>query len=267
MIRDGKKVSIKEYCLNRKKPTNNELKIYLEEVDCLCPISGCGKSLVNIIDDIIQNQYEIAHVFPNSPTPEEKKILKDVEVDGINSESMDNKIALCRDCHKNYDNQKSIETYNNMLELKRQKSAAMKAKKTISKESIEDDLLKVIKTLSSIDKAALDNTTAIEYKSLKVAQKVSDKLLCYNIEKNVTSYFNYVKDCFKLCDPAGYNFELVCLQMKKLYVSLKAQHLGLDDIHDHIVDWLKSNSDGKQIPCDIIFSFFVQNCDIYEVSE
>lgn len=267
MIRNGKKVSIKDYCKDRKAPTCNEIKLYLEEVDYLCPMCGCGKSLVNIINGDIYNQYEIAHVFPNSPTAEEKKILKDVEIDGINSESMDNKIALCRDCHKIYDKRKSIESYNNMLELKRQKSAAMKAKKSVSKENIEEELLKVIDVLSNIDRAVLDHTTTIEYKSLMVAQKVSDDLLCNNIEQNVTRYFNYVRDCFKLYDPAGDKFELVCLQMKKLYVSLKAQHQGLDDIHDSIVDWLRSKTNGKRIACDIIFSFFVQNCDIYEVSK
>ena len=38
--------------------------------------------------------YEIAHIFPNKPTEEEKKILADVEVLGDDSECFENKIAL-----------------------------------------------------------------------------------------------------------------------------------------------------------------------------
>ena len=48
MWRNGERVDFADYCIDRKDPTENQLKILLEEVHGLCPISECGKSLVNI---------------------------------------------------------------------------------------------------------------------------------------------------------------------------------------------------------------------------
>ena len=119
MWRNGEQVDISDYCKERKDPTDNQLKILLEEVHGVCPIPGCGKSLVNIINGRVYNQYEIAHIFPCNPNDFQKLNLKDVQVDGENSESLDNKIALCRDCHKIYDDDTTEVSYNQMLELKR----------------------------------------------------------------------------------------------------------------------------------------------------
>nr|WP_277399219.1 HNH endonuclease signature motif containing protein [Escherichia coli] len=55
--------------------------------------------------------YEVAHIYPFSPREEEKELLKDEQrlCDDVDSE--DNLIALCRDCHKLFDNPRTIEGY------------------------------------------------------------------------------------------------------------------------------------------------------------
>lgn len=264
MFRNGEYISIEDYCIDRKDPTDNQLKILLEEVDGSCPMPGCGKSLVNEIDGKVYNQYEIAHVFPNKPDEFQKLNLKDVEVDGENSEALANKIALCRDCHKIYDNNTTEVSYLQMLERKRKLAVRLKAKKEISKVVIEDDIVKTIEVLTTMKKEDLEKSGRLEYKSLAVEQKVEDYMLCSNIESKVTQYFNFVRSSFKRFDLSGERFELICHSVRLLYLQLKVEKLTQYEIYETITNWFVSKTQGTRTVCEIMTSFFVQNCDIYD---
>ena len=264
MYRNGDYISIEDYCIDRKNPTESQLKILLEEVGGSCPMPGCGKSLVNEIDGKVYNQYEIAHVFPNKPDDFQKLHLKDVEVDGENSEALANKIALCRDCHKIYDNNTTEVSYSQMLERKRKLAVGLKAKKEISKVVIEDDIVKTIEVLTTMKKEDLEQSGTLEYKSLAVAQKVEDFMLCLDIENKVTQYFNFVRDCFKRFDASGDRFELICHSVRHLYLHLKANKLTQYEMYETITNWFVSKTQRSRTVCEIMTSFFVQNCDIYD---
>ena len=264
MWRNGEKIEIEDYCKDRKDPTPNQLKILLEEVNGICPMTECGKSLVDEIEGKIYNRYEIAHIFPCNPDDFQKQSLKDVEVDGDNSESLDNKIALCHDCHTKYDDNTTEVSYGMMLDLKRRLAIALKAKKEISREPIEEDIVKTISALAGLKKEDLESSEEMEYKSLKVSQKVEDYALCADIENKVTKYFNFVKECFKRFDPNGDRFELICISVRKVYLKLKTQRLSQNEIFDMITEWFVSKTHGTKVSCAIMTSFFVQNCDIYD---
>jgi hypothetical protein len=134
MIRNGTVVDIETYCKDRKRPTDKENLRYILEVGNECPM--CGKIITDFSADK-HKLYEIAHIFPNSPTEKEKPVLADVEVLGENSESFENKIALCRDCHKEYDEHKTIEKYNAMLNLKKKLLQNNKVQTALSHNVIE----------------------------------------------------------------------------------------------------------------------------------
>ena len=269
MKRNGENVSPKDYQKERRKPTQNERKILLEEVNGLCPLEGCGKSLVNENKGRVYEDFEVAHIFPNSFKDEmEEAILADVEVDGDTSESLDNWIALCHDCHTRYDEHKTVVSYQQMLDLKRRLSAELKAKKAIAGERIENDLDKAIKSLVKLDKDELEKAGQLEYEAMAVREKVpDDEVLCLNIEDKVTRFFNYITAQFKQQDPSGEHFDLICTSVKKVYLMLKASKLSKSDIFEKITDWFASKTQAPRHICEIMTSFFVQNCDVYEVSK
>lgn len=269
MKRNGEYVSPKDYQKERRKPTQNERKILLEEVNGLCPVVGCGKSLVNGKNGRIYEDFEVAHIFPNRFKDEmEAVILADVEVDGDSSETLDNWIALCHNCHDRYDEQKTIVSYQQMLDMKRRLSAELKAKKTIAGERIEDDLDKAIKSLVNFDKEELEKAGQLGYEAMTVREKIpDDEGLCLNIEDKVTRFFNYIVAQFKQQDPSGDRFELICISVKKLYLTLKIANLSKSDIFEKITDWFVSKTQSPRHICEIMTSFFVQNCDVYEISK
>lgn len=101
------------YCKDRKDPTPAQELIYLGEVQDKCP--KCGKPLVRQGTRKVNKDFEIAHIFPCNPTADDMAVLEGVELYGQNSETMDNKIALCHDCHEDYDNNKTKEKYEYFL--------------------------------------------------------------------------------------------------------------------------------------------------------
>ena len=90
-----------KYLIPRKKPTLADEQLFLKEVDYACPL--CGKDLRNHQQTKPNKLYEIAHIYPNSPTKEQYIALNGVERLGENSEDFKNKIALCKDCHDTQD--------------------------------------------------------------------------------------------------------------------------------------------------------------------
>lgn len=171
MIHNGRTINVETYCIERKNPKGNESLRYVLEVENCCP--KCGKTIMNFSADK-KKLYEIAHIFPNRPTEEEKKILADVEVLGDDSECFENKIALCRDCHKEYDEHKTVEKYNDMLNLKKKLLKSCNAKTDLSHNMIEDELFDVVKKISSLatDNDVLSKCEPLSYNVMSIKEKI-----------------------------------------------------------------------------------------------
>lgn len=262
MIRNGEQVTFEEYCKERRDPLPNEWSLYFEEVNTQCPI--CGRKFLYPTATSLMKGAEIAHIFPHSPTKQEKDILKDVEVDGDDSEAFENKIALCKNCHDEYDAKKTLETYNEMLDLKRRLHSELMAKKMLSDENIEDELTEVVQGLAGASQDDLEKIGEMSYSSLKVSQKVDILHLRKRIENDVTSYYPFCKQKFKEKDPTGDGFNVICLSVKKSYKKLKKEGLEKEAIFEQMTNWLVSKTHASYNACAIMVSFFVQNCDIYD---
>ena len=183
---------------------------------------------------------------------------------GDDSESYENKIALCYDCHTKYDANKTVESYNEMLELKRRLYTELRAKKEISGENIEKELTIVVEHLSEVSDEDLEEVGKLSYDSLKVSQKVEIVPLRRRIEADVTSFYPYCRQCFKEIDGTGTRFNIICLLVKKSYMKLKSEGLDKEKIFEQMTDWLISKTHASRVACGIILSFFVQNCDVYD---
>lgn len=261
MIHNGRTINVATYCIERKNPKGNESLRYVLEVENCCP--KCGKVIMNFSADK-KKLYEIAHIFPNRPTEEEKKILADVEVLGDDSECFENKIALCRDCHKEYDEHKTVEKYYDMLNLKKKLLKSCNAKTDLSHNMIEDKLFDVVKKISSLatDNDALSKCEPLSYNVMSIKEKIPfNNLLCNDVEGLVSSYFLYIKDLFKSLDNAS--FEAIASSFKHSYCQAVRQQLDQEDIFETLVQWVKKKTQCANSVARIVVSYFIQNCDVY----
>ena len=101
----------------RKKYTENQYIILFNEVDGLCPI--CSIKLIYEKADKLNKRVNLAHIYPHSSTPEEKKLLENVERLSDDVDNIKNIIWLCPNCHEKFDKPRTLEGYNKILNIKK----------------------------------------------------------------------------------------------------------------------------------------------------
>ena len=252
------------YCQDRKDPTPNQVMILLEQVNHLCP--KCGKVALKIGKNGILKKIQIAHVFPNSPTDREKVELRDVPILGSNSETIENWIPLCRDCHDEYDHEKTREMYMEMYELKKRIMAETSAKHALANEEIEEELVDVVKRLEGLKNEDMqDIVDADEFRKhvMTIKEKIpADIILQRHVVSNVTSYFSFVRDAFKT-QCSDRKFRETRDKIRVAYDKCVSEGLEASSIYATLTNWLVSKVHARAIVCEIIVSYFIQNCDIY----
>lgn len=252
---------------NRKKPSPyNELLLFAE-VEGVCP--NCTNFLIADKKGRKRKEYEIAHIYPLNPKPEEKEILKDVEKLNEDVNHPDNLICLCLKCHNEFDNPRTLEEYHKMVSIKKDLIRIHKEKSIWSSSNIEDDINEIIDFLANED---FDfDTDILNYNPKTIDEKTDltiSKLTKWKIHQNVRGYFNEVKNKFINLDKVQpLTTETISTQIKQHYLLLRKSDTNKSqkEIFQAMVEWLNKITNGKSYEsCEIIISYFVQNCEIFE---
>ena len=122
----------------RKNPTENMGLVLFDEVGGICP--KCTKPLIKKNKGRLTKLFEIAHIYPNSPRPHEVDLLQNEVRLSKDVDDELNLIALCRDCHKIFDNPRTIEGYREMVSIKKELQCLSNLKKSWFDNSIDDEL-------------------------------------------------------------------------------------------------------------------------------
>lgn len=256
------KEKVENYCKDRKKSTDNQDIIYLGEVDDLCPL--CGRPLIYSGDRRVGKNYEIAHIFPCNPTNDDLTQLDGVELLGNNAESMDNKIALCKLCHNDYDKNKTREKYDSLANLKKKTQTQYKVKTEISKYEIEEELIATIKKIGQLSASDLAEIE-LDYNPKKICEKVRNLILRNDIENNVRTYFGFINRHIEIqCRETNADMNSVSLSVKSSYYKCKQKGLDQEAIFSTLANWVHSKTMCSTTSARIIISYFVQTCDVYE---
>jgi len=257
-----------DYCIERKQISKADERLHLIEVNGFCPL--CGRSLLQTSGKKTK-LCEIAHIYPHSPTTEELKILKGVHVFGEDSESFQNKIPLCLNCHKNYDYHKTKEEYNKLLNIKRNLYTSLLTKSNLSEVTLlsflYDDIEKILDEISKWDPVS-DENIELKMNPLEVKNKFldSERLLKNKVRSYVINYFHFIKNYTKnLTDSHALNFETLATNIRSAYLTASKSSESKEKIFDLLTNWLVNKTESKnKIACEIIISFFVQSCEVFD---
>lgn len=252
-----------KYCIDRRKPTQSDELLLLYECDGICPL--CGNSLISK-NNKKKKQFEVAHIYPNSPTSEEKTILTGVERLGNNSEDTKNWISICSKCHTEYDFHKTRNEYEKVLSIKKNLLARSDVKYLLSDEGIESELITIISNLCNLTKKEFNNIEKLSYEALNISDKIENLLLCNDISQKVIDYYLFIKQQFELQELNGckLSLETIAANIKHAYYVCKRKGLKEEQVFSELTKWLIGKVHCEIISAQIIISFFVQNCDIYE---
>ncbi|MEG0008417.1 MAG: HNH endonuclease signature motif containing protein [Aeromonas sp.] len=247
----------------RKSPTENMSLILYDEVSGICP--KCTKPLMSKNGSTMTKLFEIAHIYPNSPHPHEVELLKNEEVLNKDVDHEDNLIALCRDCHKIFDNPRTIAGYKEMVELKKELQRLSKLKNGWFDNSIDIEINEVIKNLMSFDEDAIEELSLTAMRVDSKADSTLESLVKLKIKNNVRYFYPIIKAKFADLDKiAPYTSDTIYSQVKTYYTKLKKQGLNQTQIFSALTNWLKNSTSHKNSDAtEILISFFVQNCEVY----
>ena len=260
------------YCALRSDISHADEKLHFFEVNGVCPL--CGSALLKNTGKKTK-LYEVAHIYPNKLTKRDQHVLEDVHVFGEDSESFQNKIPLCLNCHKNYDYHKTKEEYNKLLNIKRNLYTSLLTKNNLAEITLlsflYDDIEKILDEISKWD-PVLDRNIELKMKPTEVKNKFSDSeiLLKNKVRGYVIDYFYFIKNYTKnLTDSHSLNFDTLATTIRLAYQTASRLSESKGEIFDSLTNWLVNKIEIKnKIACEIVISFFVQSCEVFdEVTE
>lgn len=248
----------------RRNPTDNEAAILLSEVENLCPL--CSITLMYEKKGKKNKRFEAAHIYPLNPTAEEYELLKDEERLHEDVNHLDNFIALCRKCHKQFDHPRTIEEYRKLYGLKKLLIARAEARDKYHDYQIELEIKQIILKLTEYSDEATVQPLGTD--ALRLEQKANETLTGLTkrkIRNDITDYYIYIKEQFKMLDKQEEDsFDLIASQVKTFYLKLKKTEKSQQVIYEQLTEWLsKKTENSSKEACSIIISFFVQNCEVF----
>jgi hypothetical protein len=247
----------------RRNIQANEQLILYSEVGGICPL--CPTVLVYEKNGRNQKGFEIAHIYPLNPLQKEVVLLKDEEILNSDLDHSDNLICLCNPCHKKYDKDKSVQEYCELVKVKKDILKRKKEQEIWTKTSIEKEIFEIIDLLVAQDLEFDDN---LEYSPKTIDNKTNSSITLLTkrrIHQNVQDYFYKISAKFKELDSLEpMTTEVISSQIKTHYLLLRKQGTNQKEIYDAMVVWLKKQTkqEGNEA-CEIIISFFIQNCEIF----
>ncbi len=247
----------------RKKPTENMGLVLFDEVGGICP--KCTKPLMRKSKSKMTKLFEIAHIYPNSPRTHEVELLKSEERLSENVDDESNLIALCRDCHKIFDNPRTIDGYREMVSLKKELQRLSGLKKGWFDNSIDYEINKVIASLASFTGEALEELSLEAITVDSKSDETLNGLVKLKIKSNVRYFYSDIKSKFAELDKAEpYTSDTIYSQIKTYYLKLKKKNLDQTQIFSALTDWIKNSTDCENTEVsEILVSFFIQNCEVY----
>lgn len=249
---------------DRKSITPNFDARLLTEVNNLCPL--CGKRLLGEKNGKSVKLYQVAHIYPHSPTPEQQEALKTVPKEA-DPEGFLNLIALCYDCHTKQDFHTTATEYTRLYNIKQNLVRETKAMDDASTIQIEDQIHDILRKLNQSDAGEM---IPLSYDPVVLEQKIpkTSTLLLSKVRGMVVQYYPFVAQEFARLDGMGQvKFDQIATAVKASYLKMKAHGLSHQTSFDQLVRWLQSKTQSQYgVACEVVVAFFVQNCEVFDAT-
>ena len=269
LTREELAIAVKDdpYLTKREKSSESDIALYLKEVDFHCPL--CGKLLRSRSQKKKNKLFEIAHIYPNSPTPEQFETLAGLRRLGNTCEDYENKIALCKNCHSTQDYHTTKDDYLALLSKKEDLMKITALEEIASQLSLEDSISNVVDKICQL---GAEDITDLNYSPLTLSKKfrTSDRSLKVKIAGYVTEYYPFIRSLFRDMEGKnGFRLEVISMQIRCCFIKMADITEDKDVIFQNMVHWLQIKTKcSSTSACEAVISFFVQNCEVFnEVTE
>lgn len=222
----------------------------LLETGGTCPQLGCNASLT-MRDDNNQNvdNYEIVTIDPSLRLDDESNL-----------------IAMCPNCAKKYSGT-NTESMRNLLKRKNELMRRRFNTQLLRPEMIEEEIKQVIIKLQAFEGFPEQYDEKIDG-PLRVKDKIKgDTVLTLDILAHVRDWFKFVHLTLQNLDYANsINFQAIKDSMHYQYKKLAREKLTQREIIDSLTEYLHQTTNESTRSCEIIVSYFVQDCEVFDAT-
>ena len=229
--------------------TNDELTLVLETRG-ICRYDNCGKPLsVNVNG---KRQY----------------IFVATKIDPALNDSLDNMIALCPDCSSKYNLLRQKTDIERLKQIKHQLILQEELGDAAAANKIEEGIKTVIERIANMPSEEL---IPLNYKPVEVERKITpDNVMLKNkVLGYVNAFYPQVKATFQRMDEAQkIYYDGFAASVKLTYMRESRKVSSQSMIFNALVEWLMNGTNTDREPCEVVISYFVQNCEVFdEISE
>ena len=209
-----------------------------EEADGICPITGYRLKIFG--DDA----------------------FKVIKIDKDLPYNIDNTIAISPKASPTYFYKNSNRHYEELMAKKEELFEKQRIKMLI------DDSFYSKKLKRIIDKIQ-ENPTVLNVDLKLKPTEIKNKIDCSEpifskIFPLITDYYLYLRGLFKERDGNDFNFDLLCKTIRSDYLTLAEEDFSKMKIFDLLSENLSRKLDEDLLYCEIVISFFVQNCEVFD---
>lgn len=178
----------------------------------------------------------------------------------------ENLIAVCPLCFERLQGHLSSEQTEYFTKLKQSHISQNEMQNLLLETNIDQSISKLLTQISNIG-LHIEN---IEIKNpVKPSEKFDSSLDYGNkiqIEALVKMTYLFVRNIIKQLDENGeIKYELLQASVKLKYLQLKDRSTSQEEIFIQLVDYFKNISNQSDSVCRIVVSYFIQNCDVFEI--
>lgn len=233
------------------------------EVNGKCPL--CGSSIAS---EGSAKRYTIIGITPSLAKKDyrEKRKYENKVAQMPVLGSAEDRIALCLDCARRYEDDQSPDAFAALVSKKRDLRVCNDLTARISALDLEENLPVLLARLGQVrDYRELEK---LPMKALKIRQKIGsdEQLLIFKIEMLNVQFYNLIKTQTQILEQQGdLDFSLLATQIRHCYLKLRKSKLSQEQIFTRICDWTISKTGSERRgECEALAAFFVQNCEVFD---
>ena len=112
----------------------------------------------------------------------------------------------------------------------------------------------------------ISGTAELNYEPVPLVNKIDrnkNHSLFRRVKYQVEDYYQAVESTFKEL-ARKVEFKKFCNQISINYDAMYDSGYNPDEIFEKLVDWLQNSTSGSRDACEIVVSFFIQKCEVFD---